>query len=75
MSNKYSQKFLDSTKKCSRDAIKIASKRGIQKTAESTRSLIGNKIEDKIASVWRNLSKKLHSKNNSEIQIKLIVKY
>ena len=66
MSNDNSQKFLDSTKKCSRNAIKIASKRGIQKTAESTRNLIGNKIEDKIASVWRNSPKKLHSKNNSD---------
>ena len=33
LSNKYSQKLLDSTIKSTTDAIKTASKRGIQKTA------------------------------------------
>ena len=33
------------------DAIKIASKRAIQNTAEATGNLIGNKIVDKIASL------------------------
>ena len=36
LSNKYSQKVLDSTKKSTTDAIKTASKRAIQKTAEAT---------------------------------------
>ena len=36
LSNKYSQKLLDSTKKSTMDAIKTASKRAIQKTAEAT---------------------------------------
>ena len=40
MSNKYSQKLLDSAKKFSRDAIKAASKRVIQKRAESTGDII-----------------------------------
>ena len=48
MSNKYSQKLVDSAKKCATDAIKTASKRAIQKTAEGTGDLIGNKIADKI---------------------------
>ena len=42
MSNKYSQKLLDSAKKSGADAIKTASKRAIQKTAEATDDLIGN---------------------------------
>ena len=46
MSNKYSQKLLDSTKKFTTDVIKIASERAIQKTAEVTGDLIGNKIAD-----------------------------
>ena len=50
MSNKYSQKLLDTAKKFTTDAIKTASKRAIQKTAEATADLIGNKIADKITS-------------------------
>ena len=44
LSNKYSQKLLDSAKKYTADAIKTASKRAIQKIAEATGDLIGNKI-------------------------------
>ena len=66
LSNKYGQK-LDSTKKSTTGAIKTASKRAIQKTAEATRDLIGNKIADKITSVSNKKStKKLH--NNDEIE-------
>ena len=49
--NKYGQKPLDSAKKSTTDAIKIGSKRAIQKTGEAKGALIGNKIADKIASV------------------------
>ena len=48
MSNKYSQKPLDSAKKSTTDAIKTTSKRAIQKTVEATVGFIGNKIADKI---------------------------
>ena len=48
MSNKYSQKLVDTAKKSAKDAIMTASKRAIQKTAEATGDLIGNKIADKI---------------------------
>ena len=51
LSNKYSQKLLDSAKKSTADAIKTASKRVIQKTAEATGVFIGNKIADKITIV------------------------
>ena len=39
-------KLLNSAKKFTTDAIKTASKRVIQKTAEATGDLIGNKIAD-----------------------------
>ena len=51
LSNKYGQKLLDSAKKSTTDAIKTASKRAVQKTAEATCDLIGSKIADKITSV------------------------
>ena len=59
LSNKYDQKLLDSAKKSIADAIKTASKREIQKKAEATGDLIGNKISDKITSV--------HSDNEIEV--------
>ena len=61
MSNKYSQKLLNSAKISTTDAIKTTSKRAIQKTAEATGDLIGNKISDKITSISKSL-KELHSK-------------
>ena len=48
LSNKYGQKLVDTAKKFVTDALKIASKRGIQETAEATGDLVGNKIADKI---------------------------
>ena len=62
LSNQYGRKPLDSVKKSTTDAIKTASKRAIQKTAEATGDLIGNKIADKITSV----SKKSNNNNNNE---------
>ena len=58
-SNKYGQKILDSSKISTTDAIKTASKRAIQKTAEAIGDLIGNKIADKITKVSRKSNKKL----------------
>ena len=75
LSNKYSQKLLDTAKKSTTDAIKTASKRAIQKTAEATGDLIGNKIADKTTSVSKKSSAhstEMHSKNddaNSEIEV------
>ena len=40
LSNKYSQKRLDSAKQSTADAIKSVSKRAIKKTAEATGDLI-----------------------------------
>ena len=69
MSNKYSQKLADTAKKSATYAIKTASKRAIQKTAEATGDLIGNKTADKITSASKNHSMKKYS------QMKLIMKY
>ena len=62
LNNKYGQKLLDSTKKSTTDAIKTASKRAIQKTAEATGDLFGNKIADKITSLSKKPVMELHSK-------------
>ena len=64
-SNKYGQKRLDSAKKSTTDAIKTASKRAIQKTAEATGDFFGNKTADNITSV----SKKNNDANNEDVEI------
>ena len=71
LSNKTGQKLLDSAKKIYKmDAIKTASKRAIQKTAEATGDLIGNTIADKITSVSKNLLKN-HIQKSSTHKIKM----
>ena len=50
VSNKYSKKLVDTAKISATDAIKTASKRAIEKTAEAAGDLVGNKIADKITS-------------------------
>ena len=66
LSNKYSQKRLDSAKKSTTDAKKATSKRAIQKTAEVTGDLIGNKISDKITSVSKKPNNNNNNNNNNE---------
>ena len=61
LSNKYGQKRFESAIKSTTDAIKIASKRAIQKTAETAGNYIGNKIADKITSVSKNSTTELHN--------------
>ena len=65
-SNKYGQKPLDRAKKSTTDAIKATSKRAIQKTAEATSDLIGNKIADKNTSISK-MSAKESSNDETEI--------
>ena len=48
LSNKYGQKLVNTAKKAATDALKIARKRGIQKTAEVSGDLAGNFISGKI---------------------------
>ena len=63
LSSKYSHKLLDSAKKCATGTIKTASKKAIQKTAEATVDLPGNKIANTIRSASKSL-RKLYSQNN-----------
>ena len=48
---------MDTATKTRIDAAKTASKRVVQKTAEATEYLIGNKIADKITSVGKSKEK------------------
>ena len=75
ISNKYSQKLVDTAKKSATDAIKTASKRAIQKTAEANGGLIGNKISDKITSVSKNLKNYLEKNLIMKYQNKDIYPY
>ena len=63
MSDRYSQKFLDHAKQSGIDAFKTAPKKVIQKAAEITGDLIGNKTTNKIAKVSK---KKKIQQNNLE---------
>ena len=66
VSNKYGQKRVNNAKRSRTDAIKIASKRAIQKTAEATSDLIGNKIADKKISISKKPAKELHNTDEKE---------
>ena len=66
LSNKYGQKLLDSAKKSTTDAIKTASKRAIQKTAEVTGDLI-----DKITSVSKKFTKELPN-DETEVDVERV---
>ena len=68
LSNKYGQKLLNSAKKPTTDSIKTASKRAIQKTAEATGDLIGNKTADKITSVSQKKPDKESYNNDDETE-------
>ena len=69
LSNKYSQKLLNRAKKFTTDAIKTASKRAIQKTAEETVDLIGNKVTDEITNASKkSLSRSQNDDANSEMK-------
>ena len=69
MSNRYSQKLVETAKKSATDVVNTASKRAIQKTAETTGDLLGNKFADKITSASKNHAMKKYS------QMKLIMNY
>ena len=66
LSNKYSQKLIDTAKKSTTDALKTASKRAIQKTAKATGDLTGNKIADDLTSISKKPVKDLRNNNETE---------
>ena len=53
----YGKKLLDTATKTGRDSAKTASKGVVQKTAEATGDLIGNKIVEKNTSLGKTESK------------------
>ena len=55
--DKYGKKLMDTATKTRIDALKTASKRMVQKTAEATGDLIENKVADKITSLGKTKSK------------------
>ena len=59
--NKYGKRLIDSATKTGIEAAKTTSKRIVQKTAEATGDLIGNKIADKTTSIGK--PKKTQKKN------------
>ena len=71
LSNKYSQKLIDSATKSTTEAIKTASKQAFQKTAEATGDLTGYKIADKITSVSKKKSTKELSNNETEEDVEI----
>ena len=70
-SNKYSQKIIDTTKKSATNAIKTLSQQAIQKTAEATGDLIGNKIADKITSISKKSNKELPNNDNEKEDVEI----
>ena len=62
---KYGKKLMDTETKTGIDAVKTASKRVVQKNAEATGDLIGNKIADKITSIGKPKEKEKNKRNKS----------
>ena len=71
LSNIYSQKRLDKAKKSTTDAIITTSKWAIQKTAEATGDLIGNKSADEITNVSKKKPDKLHNNGNETEDVEI----
>ena len=67
--NKYSQKSFDTARKSTTEPIKTASKRAVQKIAEATGDLIGNKNADKITSISKNSVKELPNNDDEDAEI------
>ena len=67
--NKYGKKLMDTATKTGMDAAKITSKRVVQKAAEATGDLIGNKIADKITSIGQSKEKPKPKEKPVEIYI------
>ena len=63
--NKYGQKLGDGAKKSATDALKLASKRAIQETAEATGDLVGHTIANKITSISKKHASEPHSNATS----------
>ena len=71
LSNKSGQNIFYTAKKSTADAIKTASKKAIQKTAEATGDLIGNNIVDKITSISKKSNKELPNNDNEKEDVEI----
>ena len=60
--DKYGKNLMDTATKAGIDAAKTASNRVVQKSAEATGDLFGNKINDKITSVGKTKRKEKEDK-------------
>ena len=60
---------MDTAKKSGINAVNTASKKVVQKTAEATGDLIGNKIADKITSLGKSKNKENETNEVEEIYI------
>ena len=69
LGNKYGKTLMDTGTKTGLDPVKTTSKRVVQKTAEATRDLIGNKIADKITLGGKTKCKEGEAKKRQEIYI------
>ena len=67
--NKYGKKLMDTARKTETDAAKTVSKKEVQKTAEATGDLVGNKITDQINSVRKIKSKEKEDERNKKQEI------
>ena len=67
--SKHSKKIIDTTKKQGSEFAKTAGKRIVQKSAEATGDLIGNKIADKITSLSKSKNKENETNEEEEIII------
>ena len=61
--------LIDTTKKQGSEFAKTAGKKIVQKSAEATGDLIGNKIADKITSLGKSKSKEKENETNEEEEI------
>ena len=63
------KKIIDTTKKQGSDLAKIAGKKIVQRSAEATGDLIGNKIADKITALGKSKNKEKENETNEEEEI------
>ena len=66
-SNKYGKKKMDNATKTGIDTAKTASKKVLQKNAEATGNLIGNKTVDKIISIGKPKEKVKNKRNRRNV--------
>ena len=66
LSNKYSQKIIDTVKKSATDAIKTTSQQTIKRNAEAMGDLVDNKIADKKTSISKKPVKELPTIDEDE---------